>query len=208
MRGAEGEPSVTPLPRYRRPIHLPSTRDPLVIHHLPPGSSAERLPHSACSTPAAAAKVPGMSKLQRHSIILELVRSQHVSSQEALRELLATRGFEVTQATLSRDIRELGLVKVPGEDGSRYAATFATSDPTPTLQRLLPALYLGAEGVGNLLIVRTLVGGAQPVAVALDAEEWPEVAGTIAGDDTIVMILRAEAQTEAVIERIEGLAAG
>jgi transcriptional regulator of arginine metabolism len=149
-----------------------------------------------------------VSKLQRHSAILELVRSQHVSSQEALRELLAVRGFEVTQATLSRDIRELGLVKVPGESGSHYAATFATSDPTPTLQRLLPALYLGAEGVGNLLIVRTLVGGAQPVAVALDAEEWPEVAGTIAGDDTIVMILRAAEQVEAVVERIEELAAG
>jgi transcriptional regulator of arginine metabolism len=147
-----------------------------------------------------------MSKLQRHSAILELVRSRHVASQEALRELLFARGFEVTQATLSRDIRELGLVKVPGDGGSQYVTPFHTSDPTPTLHRLLPALYLGAEGVGNLLVVKTLVGGAQPVAVALDAEEWEEVAGTIAGDDTIMMILRSASQVETVITRIEELA--
>jgi transcriptional regulator of arginine metabolism len=147
-----------------------------------------------------------MPKLQRHSAILEVVRGQRVSSQEALRELLVERGFEVTQATLSRDIRELGLVKVPGEVGSHYATPFHTSDPTPTLERLLPALYLGAEGVGNLLIVKTLVGGAQPVAVALDAEEWAEVAGTIAGDDTIMMILRSADQVDAVTRRIEQLA--
>jgi transcriptional regulator of arginine metabolism len=80
------------------------------------------------------------------------------------------------------------------------------TDPTPTLSRLLPALYLGADGVDNLLVVKTLIGGAQPVAVAIDWEEWPEVVGTIAGDDTILLILRSPDQLEIVTQRLEELA--
>jgi transcriptional regulator of arginine metabolism len=146
-------------------------------------------------------------KLQRQAVILELVRNERVPSQEVLRELLAERGFEVAQATLSRDLRELGLVKVPDEQGgSVYAVPSHVTDPTPTLERLLPALYLGAEGVGNLLVVKTLTGGAQPVAVAIDWEEWPEVLGTIAGDDTILLILREGGGMQAVVARLEELA--
>src|SRR5688572_33425464 len=115
-----------------------------------------------------------MLKPQRHSAILEIVRNNRVSSQEVLRELLAARGIDVAQATLSRDIRELGLVKVPDEEnGSAYTVPAHVVDPTPTLARLLPALYLGSDGVDNLLLVKTLTGGAQPIAVALDWEEWP-----------------------------------
>lgn len=146
-------------------------------------------------------------KPQRHAVILELVREHRVPSQEALRERLAARGIEVAQATLSRDIRELGLVKVPDEDGgSVYTLPPGVSDPTPTLARLLPSLYLGADGVGNLLVVKTLVGGAQPIAVGIDWEEWPGVVGTIAGDDTVLVILRDAAQREAVVRRLEELA--
>ncbi len=146
-------------------------------------------------------------KLQRQAAILELVRSQRIPSQEVLRELLAERGFEVAQATLSRDLRELGLIKTPDEhSGSAYAVPANVTDPTPTLERLLPALYLGAEGVNNLLVVKTLIGGAQPVAVAIDWEEWPEVVGTIAGDDTILLILRSPEQLPEVIRRLEELA--
>ena len=146
-------------------------------------------------------------KPQRHSVILELVRTERVPSQEVLRELLAGRGIEVAQATLSRDIRELGLVKVPDEEGgSVYTVPAHVTDPTPTLSRLLPALYVGSDGVGNLLVVKTLTGGAQPVAVAIDWEEWPEVVGTIAGDDTILMILRQPAQLRTIARRLEALA--
>ena len=146
-------------------------------------------------------------KPQRHSAILDIVRSRRVSSQEGLRELLAAAGFDVAQATLSRDIRELGLVKVPDEDGgSTYTVPVDVTDPTPTLRRLLPALYLGADGVGNLLVVKTLTGGAQPVAVAIDWEEWHEVVGTIAGDDTILLILRKPSDLRAVTRRLEELA--
>jgi transcriptional regulator of arginine metabolism len=144
---------------------------------------------------------------QRHSAILDLVRSRRVPSQEVLRELLAARGIEVAQATLSRDIRELGLVKVPDEEGgSVYTVPAHVTDPTPTLSRLLPTLYLGADGVGNLLVVKTLTGGAQPIAVAIDWEEWPEVVGSVAGDDTILLILRDPAHLETITARLEELA--
>ncbi len=148
-----------------------------------------------------------MLKPQRHSEILDIVRHNRVPSQEVLREMLAERGIEVAQATLSRDIRELGLVKVPDEDGgSSYTVPVHVTDPTPTLARLLPALYLGADGVGNLLIVKTLAGGAQPIAVALDWEEWPEVVGTVAGDDTILVVLRDAKYLEPVRKRLNDLA--
>lgn len=146
-------------------------------------------------------------KPQRHAVILDLVRTRRVPSQEVLRELLCERGIDVAQATLSRDIRELGLVKVPDENGGYlYTVPSHAADPTPTLARLLPALYLGADGVGNLLVVRTLTGGAQPIAVALDREEWPEVVGTIAGDDSILLVLRDAGQLDPVCRRLEEIA--
>lgn len=146
-------------------------------------------------------------KPQRHAAILDLVRTQRISSQEVLRERLVEKGFEVAQATLSRDIRELGLVKVPDDDGgSVYMVPGNVTDPMPTLSRLLPALYLGADGVDNLLIVKTLTGGAQPVAVAIDWEEWPEVVGSVAGDDTILLILRDPRHLSTITARLEDLA--
>jgi len=146
-------------------------------------------------------------KPQRHSEILDIVRNNRVPSQEVLRELLAERGVDVAQATLSRDIREIGLVKVPDEDGgSAYVVPANITEPTPTLARLLPALYLGADGVDNLLLVKTLVGGAQPIAAALDWEEWPEIVGTLAGDDTILVILRTRAHLEEIRRRLQQLA--
>lgn len=146
-------------------------------------------------------------KLQRHAAILDLLRTQRISSQEMLRERLTERGYEVAQATLSRDIRELGVIKVPDEEGgSVYTVPSHVTDPTPALSRLLPALYLGADGVNNLLIVKTLTGGAQPVAVAIDWEEWPEVVGSVAGDDTILLILRDSKHLSTITARLEGLA--
>jgi transcriptional regulator of arginine metabolism len=146
-------------------------------------------------------------KQQRHSAILDVVRTERIPSQEVLREMLAVRGFEVAQATLSRDIRELGLVKVPDENsGSSYVVPAHVTQPTPTLTRLLPALYLGADGVDNLLVVKTLTGGAQPIAVAIDWEEWPEVVGTVAGDDTILIILRTGEHLPTITRRLEQLA--
>jgi len=148
-----------------------------------------------------------MGKPERHAAIREVVASNRVTSQEHLRELLAERAFEVAQATLSRDIRELRLIKVPDAEGrSHYTLPPESWDQSPALTRLLPALYVGAEGTGNLLVVRTMTGGAQAVAEALDWEEWPEVLGTVAGDDTILLILRDAAQLDLIQQRIEELA--
>lgn len=148
-------------------------------------------------------------KLSRQAVILELVRQHKVHSQEHLRELLLGRGIDVAQATLSRDIRDLGLVKAPDDaGGSVYTVPRAASDQAPVLERLVPALYTGADGVGNLLVLRTVLGGAQPLGVAIDGEHWPEVVGTLAGDDTIVVILRSPEQLETVRRRIEAFAGG
>lgn len=148
----------------------------------------------------------GVAKRERHAAILELIREHRVTSQEALRELLAERGIEATQATLSRDIRELRLVKVPVADGASQYSLPEEWETTPPLERLLPTLYVGAEGTGNLLVVKTMTGGAQAVALAIDWEEWPEVLGTLAGDDTILLVLRDAAQLDAVANRLEGIA--
>ena len=140
-------------------------------------------------------------------MIREIIREHRVTSQEYLREALVKRGFDVTQATLSRDIRELRLVKVPDAEGiAHYTLPPEAWEHTPPLARLLPTLYTGAEGTGNLLIVRTLAGGAQAVAEALDWEEWPEVLGTLGGDDTILVILRKPEFLPAVVKRLEELA--
>jgi transcriptional regulator of arginine metabolism len=145
-----------------------------------------------------------MAKQKRHASIRELVQSHRVGSQEQLRELLETRGFDVTQATLSRDIRELKLIKVHDpEGGTHYTLPPEAWDAAPALTRLLPALYLGAEGTGNLLVVKTMVGGAQAVAEAIDWEEWPEVLGTLAGDDTILIILRDPNHLGLIQRRLE-----
>jgi transcriptional regulator of arginine metabolism len=148
-----------------------------------------------------------MAKAERHAALREVVQTTRVTSQEHLRELLARRGFDVAQATLSRDIRELRLIKVPDAEGrTHYTLPPETWDNTPPLQRLLPTLFVGAEGTGNLLVVKTLAGGAQAVAEALDWEEWPEVLGTIGGDDTILLILRDPKELGNIQKRIEELA--
>lgn len=148
-----------------------------------------------------------MTKRERHAAILDLLREQRVSSQEALREFLAERGFDITQATLSRDIRELRLVKVPDAEGrAHYTLPPDTWEQTPPLTRLLPTLFVDAEGTGNLLVIKTLTGGAQPIAVAIDWEEWPEVLGTVSGDDTILVILRDSDQLHTVQRRLETIA--
>jgi len=125
-------------------------------------------------------------KALRHHRILELVAREPMVTQDEMVRRLSQQGLKVTQATLSRDIKELGLVK--SADG--YAAPGAAADaaPTPSLSHLLREFVVDVREAQNLLVLKTPPGSAQPVARALDAESWPELVGTIAGDDTIVMI--------------------
>jgi transcriptional regulator of arginine metabolism len=135
-----------------------------------------------------------MTKKQtRQAAILNLVAQNVVGSQEELRQLLAGVGMEVTQATLSRDLRDLGLARVPTEDGGRYVLpeSLGEDDDKPLLGNLLPQLFSGVDGVGELIVLRTVRSGAQPIAEAIDQEGFEEVLGTIAGDDTILIVTRS-----------------
>jgi len=142
-------------------------------------------------------------KAQRHAAILRLVREHSIPSQERLRALLAHAGFDVTQATLSRDIHELGLVKQQDEAGVPiYAAPPDELTPPPTLAGFLPSLLLRADGVGPLLVIRTPTGGAGALAAALDRETWPEVLGTLAGDDTVLIVAKSTAARRKLARRL------
>ena len=149
-------------------------------------------------------------KRDRHRTILELVDAQPVASQEELRRLLTGRGWDVTQSTLSRDLHELRLARVPTADGVRYAATApggVGADPARSaLDTLLPQFFARIDGVGELVVLHTVPGGAQPVAVALDAARWPEVMGIIGGDDTILIVCRSAAAREHTIARVRQIA--
>ena len=148
-------------------------------------------------------------KTERHAAILELVGANDVASQEELRRLLEGRGVSVTQATLSRDLRELGMVRVPGEGGARYALPeTVASDAIPSLETLLPQLFSSIDGVGELVVLHTLASGAQPVSEAIDAAGWREVLGTVAGENTILIICRSVQARETVTIRLTKLASG
>jgi transcriptional regulator of arginine metabolism len=146
-----------------------------------------------------------MDKTARQHAIREIVAARPVASQEELRRRLARRGWAVTQSTLSRDLRELRLVRVPADGGGvRYAAaeSVSTDDAARHLDALLPQLLVSVEGVQQLVVVRTVASGAQPVAAALDRAGWPDIAGTIAGDDTVLVVCRTVAGQRRVVRRI------
>jgi transcriptional regulator of arginine metabolism len=141
---------------------------------------------------------PG-SKAARHARIAALIRDRAVHSQGELGELLSAEGFHTTQATLSRDLEELGAVKVRGTDGSAPvyvipedgAGPLRSAEQAPErLRRLLRELLISADASGNLLLLRTPPGAAQFLASAFDRSGLPQVLGTIAGDDTIVVVVR------------------
>lgn len=142
----------------------------------------------------APATTPMTRKHERQAAVLEVIEQHVVSSQEELRQHLAELGMNVTQATLSRDLRDLGLVRAQGEDGLRYVRpqALADDDDKPLLANLLPQLFARVDGVGPLLVLHTVASGAQPIAEAIDQEEFAEVLGTIAGDDTILIVTRSE----------------
>lgn len=148
---------------------------------------------------------------RRHAVILRLIGSRPVRSQEELRQLLRGQGVRVTQPTLSRDVRELGLAKTPR---GYVAAEAAVSQfaPAPTrqikLERTLRALALSVQTAGSLVVVRTPPAGAPPVARALDEATLLGVAGTIAGDDTVFIATPGERVARALVRRLTAALAG
>jgi transcriptional regulator of arginine metabolism len=147
-------------------------------------------------------------KSERQQAILSIIAARPIASQEVLKQLLNERGLAVTQATLSRDLRDLGVVRAPTESGSRYLLQEMLSDDAKlSLDSLLPQWFSSIDGVGELVVLRTLSSGAQPIAEALDSADWPEVIGTIAGENTVLIVCRSAQARLALTDRISRLAA-
>ena len=153
-------------------------------------------------------------KTQRLNVIREVLTDTPVTSQDELRRKLRRRGIHVTQATLSRDMHELQLLKgprgysLPHRNGATAATAVADDDQPPTLKEMLDSFGQRVKQAMNQVVVSTALGGAQPVAAALDREDWPEVAGTIAGDDTVLVICTDARQAGEVAARLSTILQG
>ena len=142
-------------------------------------------------------------KRLRQGQILKLIAGASVANQDELRRRLGHLGVRVTQATLSRDLRELKLVKTA--EGYRSLGAAEEAKALPPLARALREFLLDMRPAQNLLVLKTPPGGAQPLAAAIDSEHWKEVAGTLAGDDTILLITPGKTAREAVQKRMKKL---
>ena len=158
----------------------------------------------------------GPNRVARQARIVEIVSTMAIRSQTELAKILAAEGVEVTQATLSRDLDELGAVKLRGADGGAPIYVIpedgspvrGVQGGTSRLARLLAELLVGADASGNLTVLRTPPGAAQFLASAIDRAALHEVVGTIAGDDTIMVIAREPMTGRELADRFTALAAG
>ncbi len=142
----------------------------------------------------------------RHIKIREIITGQEIETQDELVEALRQAGFQVTQATVSRDIKELMLIKVPTDEG-KYKYSMPTAqryNPVLKLQRALVDSFVHIDHTGNLVVVKCLPGTANSVAVLIDNMEWADLLGTICGDDTILLICRNEEYSQFIIDQILG----
>jgi transcriptional regulator of arginine metabolism len=146
-----------------------------------------------------------VQKRYRQGQILKLLAGHAVASQDELRRRLGHLGMRVTQATLSRDLREMRLVKTT--EGYRPLSTAAVEEAAPqnTLARALKEFLLDVRPAQNMLVLKTPPGGAQPLAAAVDAERWKEIVGSLAGDDTVLLITPSRGARAAVQKRVEEL---
>jgi len=142
-------------------------------------------------------------KYNRQARILDIIDKYPIETQDELVEKLRDNGMDVTQATISRDIRELRLTKVSTEEGKHRYSAITQSDISISerLMTIFSESYVSADYAANIVIVKTLPGMAQAAAFALDSLKWPEIVGTIAGDDTIMIVCRAEVIAEKLVEK-------
>ncbi len=145
-------------------------------------------------------------KLERHSKIVELIGKLEIETQEELAEYLKQAGYHVTQATVSRDIRELNLTKVQGDHGrQRYVVMQSPEVFSEKYIRILQEGYLSMDMAQNILVIKTVSGMAMAVAAALDAMHFHEIVGCIAGDDTIMCAVRTVDDTILLMDKIRKL---
>ena len=143
-------------------------------------------------------------KVNRHAKILELINKYRIETQEELAEHLNREGFKVTQATVSRDIRELKLTKVPSDEGKQRYAPHRSADSSMSEKyiRVLKDGFVSMDMAQNILVIKTVSGMAMAVCAAIDAMKWKEVVGSIAGDDTIMCAIRSVEDTAKVMDKI------
>ena len=147
-------------------------------------------------------------KLERHSKIVELIGKYEIETQEELAERLKASGFQVTQATVSRDIRELKLTKVQSESGrQRYMIMHSQNTLSDKYIRILKDGYVSMDMAQNILVIKTVSGMAMAVAAALDAIHFHEIVGCIAGDDTIMCAVRSVDDTILVMDKMKKMMA-
>lgn len=146
-------------------------------------------------------------KSSRQMAILELIREKDIETQEDLADELRDRAFHVTQATVSRDIKELRLLKVLSATGAyKYAtADKAENGLSERLSRVFSESVLGISHAYNQIVIKTLAGSANAAAEAVDSLDWPEILGTLAGDNTIFMLIRSVEEVPPVLERLNGM---
>ena len=146
-------------------------------------------------------------KSERQNEIIRLITAGDIETQEELASALRDLGYKVTQATVSRDIRELRLIKIPAKDGGfKYAKPERReSAVSERLARILTDSLVNVDASGNIIVVKTLSGSANVAAEALDNLGWPEILGTIAGDNTIFIVTRAGTETAEICGRIRRL---
>ncbi len=144
-------------------------------------------------------------KIKRHNEILELIKSREIGTQEELLDLLKNKGYDVTQATISRDIRELNLTKVNNGNRQKYAVIVKDEEFSDKYVRVLKEGFVSMLSSGNLIVLKTVVGMAMAVATAIDALEMPEIIGCIAGDDTIFIAVSENNSTMDVMNKLKKL---
>lgn len=146
-------------------------------------------------------------KTGRQQRILELIQMHEIEKQEELAQMLCADGFDVTQATVSRDIRQLRLKKVPGKNGKLVykASEPGTQQAEPKYIRILRESYVSMDMAMNILVIKTVSGMAMAAAAALDACHFGEIVGCIAGDDTIMCAVRTVPDTVHLMKKIEEL---
>lgn len=147
-------------------------------------------------------------KIDRQRAIINIITSLQIFTQEELGKVLADRGYAVTQATISRDIKELGLVKVPSEDNRyRYALPKdgKGANPLTRLHKVFQDSVIAVDYSENIIVIRTLIGNAHAVAACLDYWEWEEILGTVAGDDTILVVVKSKEAVKQLHRKLTNL---
>lgn len=142
-------------------------------------------------------------KKKRHELILKLINENEISTQEELLEMLQNNGFVVTQATVSRDINELHLIKVQGKHGQKYAINEQNSHNLNKFHTIFAQSVISVDVGGNICCIKCFAGTANAAAATVDALKFPEVIGTIAGDDTLFVLLKTEDSAKAFMKKIE-----